>query len=178
MKTIQKFVALLLVSCLAGYGQGNVFKRVRYNGGSVPSNVNPETWSNVLTVTSEAVALDLKGKPKTHFEVPAKSITNLSYGQEAHRRVGTMIVLAVLITPVALFGLMHKTRLHFIGFQYKLPDGKSGGVLLQGDKSNYKAILIAIQGVSGVPVSVNEAERHFVPMTVTTDTVKTPEPQK
>jgi hypothetical protein len=45
-----------------------------------------------------------------------------------------MSALAVLLTPLALFGPLHKTRLHFIGMQYKLADGTTGGILLQGDK--------------------------------------------
>jgi hypothetical protein len=125
-----------------------------------------------MTVTSQKVSLDLKGKPKTHWEIPSMSITSLSYGQEAHRRVGTMVVLAVLLTPLALFGLFHKTRLHFIGVQYKLADGTSGGILFQGDKDTYRAMLVALQGVSGVPVSVAEKEREFVPVGVSTETAK------
>jgi dihydroorotate dehydrogenase len=77
-----------------------------------------------------------------------------------------MIALAVLVAPVALFGLFHKTRLHYIGINWTAPDGKSGGILLQGDKDNYRAILVALQGVSNVPVSVSEKEREFVPVGV------------
>lgn len=106
------------------------------------------------------------------MEVAPKSVTGLSYGQEAHRRVGTMIALAVLIAPLALFGLFHKTRLHFIGMQYKTPDGKSAGWLLQGDKDNYRAILVPLQSVSGVPVAVSEKEREFIPVGVTTNVTK------
>jgi hypothetical protein len=73
---------------------------------------------------------------------------------------------------VALFGLFHKTRLHFIGVQYTTPDSKAGGILLQGDKDNYRAILVALQSVSGVPVSVAEKEREFIPVGVTTSVSK------
>ena len=89
-----------------------------------------------------------------------------------------MIALAVLLTPLALFGLFHKTRLHFIGLQYKLQDGTTGGVPMQGDKDNYRAILVALQGVSGVPVSVAEKEREFVPVGVATATTKGDESKK
>jgi hypothetical protein len=60
------------------------------------------------------------------------------------------------VAPVAFFGLFYKTRLHYIGIQYKTPDDKTAGILLQGDKDNYRAILVAVQGVTGVPVSVGE----------------------
>ena len=168
-------LCFVIVSNLAwGGSAGNTFTKVRYNGGSVASQVDPKDWDNKLTVTTDMIVLELKGNKKSvdKLEIPPKSVTGLSYGQEAHRRVGTMIALAVLVAPVALFGLFHKTRLHYIGVQYATPDGKSGGILLQGDKSNYRAMLVALQGVTGVPVSVSEKEREFVPVGVKSDSAK------
>jgi len=162
---MRKVLAIILSCAFLSYAQGNTFTRVRYNGGSVPSKVDPSNWDNKLTVTSDSIVLELKDNQKV--EIAPKSVTSLSYGQEAHRRVGTMVALAILVAPVALFGLFHKTRLHFIGIQYGTPDGKSGGILLQGDKSNYRAMLVALQGVTGAPVSVAEKEREFIPVGVT-----------
>jgi len=165
----KQLIACILVFALAAQGKGNTFK-VRYNGGSVDSKVNPKDWDNQLTVTSDAITLALKDRQKV--AIAPKSVTSLSYGQEAHRRVGTMIALAVLVAPVALFGLFHKTRLHYIGIQYTTPDGKASGILLQGDKDDYRAILVALQGVTGVPVSVAEKDREFVPVGVKTEVTK------
>src|SRR5579872_5740665 len=105
-------LAVILCCSILAYAEGNTFTRVRYNGGSVPSKVSPTDWDNTLVL-----------KDKARVDIPPKSVTSLSYGQEAHRRVGTMIALAVLVAPVALFGLFHKTRLHYIGVQYKTADG-------------------------------------------------------
>ena len=162
---------VVVLACALISAKGNEFN-VRYNGGSIETKVSPHDWDNKLTITAENITLDIHDKERTHFQIPAKSVTSLSYGQEAHRRVGTMVALAVLVAPVALFGLFHKTRLHFIGVQYTTPDGKSGGWLLQGDKDNYRAILVALQSVSGVPVSVAEKEREFIPVGVTTNVTK------
>jgi hypothetical protein len=171
-----KQVVAVLLSCLMAYAEGNSFTKVRYNGGSVASKVDPKDWGNKLTVTPDNIVLELKDKKKgwDKVEIPAKSVTSLSYGQEAHRRVGTMIALAVLVAPLALFGLLHKTRLHYIGIQYSLPDGKNGGILLQGDKDNYRAMLLALQGVSSAPVSVSEKDRSFVPVGVNATVTKEP----
>jgi hypothetical protein len=163
------FVILLSLSILA-YADGNTFTKVRYNGGSVASKVDPKDWNNILTVTPDSIAFETKDKVKV--DIPPKSVTAISYGQEAHRRVGTMVALAILVAPVALFGLFHKTRLHYIGLEYNTPDGKHGGILLQGDKDNYRAILVALQGVTGVPVSVGEKDREFVPVSVRTSVSK------
>ena len=176
MQIVKRLLAVILCSALVSWAQGNSFNRVRYNGGSVDSKVDPKEWDNHLTVTSDVITLALKDGKK--LEIPAKSVTSISYGQEAHRRVGTMIALAVLVAPVALFGLFHKTRLHYIGVQYTTPDNKTAGILLQGDKDNYRAMLVALQGVTGVPVAVGEKDREFIPVGVKTDVTKGTEEKK
>src|SRR5580698_4001717 len=170
MHNQRRLLSLLLCSTVAAWAQGNSFDKIRYNGGSVDSKVDPKDWHNQLTVTSDMITLELKDGKRV--EIPPKTVTSLSYGQEAHRRGGTMIALAILISPVALFGLLHKTRLHFIGIQYTLPDHKTGGILLQGDKDSYRAILVALQGVTGAPVSVAEKDREFVPVSIQTQVAK------
>lgn len=170
MPFLRRFVVCFLACTFVAQGQGNSFDKVRYNGGSVASNVSPKDWNNTLTITPSLITLALKDGKK--LDIPPKAVTSLSYGQEAHRRVGTMIALAVLVAPVALFGLLHKTRLHYIGIQYQTPDGKDGGILLQGDKDNYRAILVGLQGVTGVPISVGEKDREFIPAGATVNVTK------
>jgi PEGA domain-containing protein len=164
MKILAQLLALSLCVSQLAFADGNTFNRVRYNGGSVNSKVDPKNWGNKLTVTSDLITLSLKDHTKV--DIPPKSVTGLSYGQEAHRRVGTMVTLAILVAPVALFGLMMKTRLHFIAIQYTDSSNKDAAILLQGDKDNYRAILVALQGVTGLPVSVSEKDREFVPVEV------------
>jgi PEGA domain len=170
MRSVRRLLVLILCSALVASAQGNTFDKVRYNGGTIASKVNPKDWHNALTVTASTITLKLKDGAR--LEIPPKSVTSLSYGQEAHRRVGTMVALAVLVAPVALFGLFHKTRLHYIGIQYSTPENQKAGVLLQGDKNNYRAILVALQSVTGVPVSVSEKDREFVPVGTTATVVK------
>ena len=169
---LRKALALLLTLVTLAYAQGNSFNKVRYNGGTVSTKVDPKDWDNTLTITSDDILFKLKDGQQ--MEIKPHLVTALSYGQEAHRRVGTMIALA-FISPVALFGLFHKTRLHFIGMEYSAPEGKKGGLLMQGDKDNYRAILLALQSVTGVAVSVAEKEREFVPVGIKT-TVATEKP--
>src|ERR1035441_6101926 len=87
MIVAREILVLLLACTVFAYAQGNSFTKVRYNGGSVASKVNAKDWGNKLTVTPEAIVLVLKDKQRV--EIPSKSVTSLSYGQEAHRRVGT-----------------------------------------------------------------------------------------
>src|SRR6266478_1320825 len=91
MQAVKKLLAVFLCCAIAAWGQGNSFDKVRYNGGSVDSKVDPKDWNNHLTISSDLITLALKDGKK--LEIPPKSVTSLSYGQEAHRRVGTMVAL-------------------------------------------------------------------------------------
>jgi len=166
--------AVLLVSTLT-YGQGNTFNKVRYNGGSIASTVKSDEWNNTLVVAEDKITF--KFKDGVVREVDPKHVTGLSYGTEATRRTKTIIAVAILLSPVALFALMHKNRKHFIGIEWNEND-KKGGVLLQGDKDNYKGMLMALRGVTGAPVAVAASERKYVPSGVDVIVTKDPEPEK
>lgn len=170
MQTARRLLVSMLCSALLASAQGNTFTKVRYNGGTVATKTKPDDWGNKLTVTSDVITLNLKDGQT--ISIDPKNVTSLSYGQEAHRRVGTMVALAILISPVALVGLLHKTRLHFIGLQYTAEVDKKAGLLIQGDKDNYRAIVIALQSVTGQPVAVSEKEREYVPVGVSTTVTK------
>jgi hypothetical protein len=175
MQILRRLITILLCFAVLASAQGNSWNKIRYNGGTLQTKVDPKDWDNHLTVTSDLVTLKLKDGQTA--EIPTKQVTGLSYGQEAHRRVGTMIGLA-LISPVALFGLFHKTRLHFIGIEYATPDNKKSGILLQGDKDNYRAILLALHSVTNAPLTVAEKDREFVPMGIATTVTKDTESQQ
>ena len=176
MQIMKRILAVVLCSTTVTWAQGNSFDKVRYNGGSVSTNVKPDDWDNKLTVNADAIILALKNGQKVNIE--PKQVTSLSYGQEAHRRVGTAIGLAVISLGVGALFALHKTKLHYIGIHYTDKDGKKQGLLLQGDKSNFRAIIVALQGVTGAPVSVSEKERGEIPAGITVQTTKETEEAK
>ncbi|HEY6249556.1 MAG TPA: PEGA domain-containing protein [Candidatus Angelobacter sp.] len=178
MRTAYRILALVLCVATAGYtfSEGNSWDRVRYNGGTLQTKVDPHDWDNHLTVTSDLITFKLKDGQQV--EIPTKSVTGLSYGQEAHRRVGTMVALGILISPLALFGLFHKTKLHFIAIEFTTTEGKGSALLLQGDKSNYRAILTALAGATGAPLSMSAKDRESVPALPNTKIVKEEEKDK
>ena len=160
MKALRRVFVMMLVLSVFTYGQGNNFDKIRYNGGTVQTKIKSDDWDNRLAITSEEIKLELKDGQK--IVIDPKQVTGLGYGQEAHRRVGTMIALA-FISPVALFGLFHKTRLHYISVEYTTPEEKKSALLIQAHKDNYRAVLTALRGVTGALVAVSEEDLKFVP---------------
>jgi hypothetical protein len=122
-----------------------------------------------VTIASDLIAFKLKDRQT--FEIVPNTLTSLSYGQEAHQKVGTMGALAILMAPEALFELFHKTRFHYIGVQYNTIYDKKAGLLMQGAKDNYRGIIVALQGATGAPVAVSEKDRQLVPIGVTMSVV-------
>jgi hypothetical protein len=143
------FICVLLSAAVAA-ADGNSWNKLRYSGGTVPAKVNPFDWNTTLTVAPDAIVLVFEGQKSVRFR--PDQVTALSYGQEAHRRVADMVALSVVATPLALFGILHKSKVHFIGIEYRAEDGKAGAVLLEADKNNYRAILRVLQSVTGKTV--------------------------
>ncbi|HUI57732.1 MAG TPA: hypothetical protein VLY04_22295 [Bryobacteraceae bacterium] len=147
-------VTWVLVLALAGAPElaagGNSWNKLRYSGGTVEANVNPFDWNTTLTVTPDAIVLVFgHGRP---LRIAPAHVTALSYGQEAHRRVAEVVALSIIVSPLALFGLLHKSKVHFIGIEFRTDDDKPGAVLLEADKNNYQAILQVLRAVTGKPV--------------------------
>ena len=68
--------------------------KIRYNGGSLQTSVDPTDWGNRLLINSERITFSLKDGQG--LVIPAHDVTALTYGQEAHRRMGTLGVIVAL----------------------------------------------------------------------------------
>jgi hypothetical protein len=80
--------------------------------------------------------------------LPANSVTEISYGQDVHRRVGAAIGLAVISFGIGALMALTKSKKHFIGLTWA--DGeKKGGLAMQCDKKEYRGILSGLEGVTG-----------------------------
>lgn len=147
MKSTQLFVAALMclvvpISMFAS-DASNGYK-VTYDGGSLSD-----------TKAGAGLRLVIGGDHVTFLHeqtevlnIPASSITEVSYGQDVHRRVGAAIGLAVVSLGVGALMALTKSKKHYVGLTWA--DGeKKGGLAIQCDKNEYRGILAALEGVSG-----------------------------
>ncbi len=126
------------------------WNKIRYSGGTVEAKVNPFDWNTTLTVGRSSIVAQLG--PRKTLRLKPEQVTAISYGQEARRRVADMVAISLFATPLALFGILHKSTQHFVGIEFNADDGKPGAILLEADKNNYRAILKALEAVTGKPV--------------------------
>lgn len=155
MKPLLSLFLSITVFCVSSFAQGNEFK-VRYVGGSVASTVKPDDWGNVITVSSEVIVLKLKDGQEV--KIDPKTVKLMTYGRHASRKIGTYAALAI-ISPLFLLGMLKKNKQHFIGIAVETPDGKKDGYNLQAKNDRYKALITALEGVTGLKVEVEVDEK-------------------
>ncbi len=119
--------------------------KVTYDGGSVP-DVKTGT-SMKLFIEANQIRL-VKDKKDPGVIIPASSVTEISYGQDVHRRVGTAIGLAVVSLGIGALMALSKSKKHFVGLTWVNGDQK-GGLAMQCDKNDYRGVLAGLEGITG-----------------------------
>jgi len=127
--------------CDVGRGQ---WLQVAYDGGSVP---------DIKTGVSLKLYLDSNQirlvRDKTNvITIPASTVTEISYGQDVHRRVGAAIGIGVVTLGVGALMALTKSKKHFVGLTWANGDQK-GGLAMQCDKSDYRGVLTGLEGITG-----------------------------
>ena len=119
--------------------------KVTYDGGSLPT-LKVGTSMNLI-IEGDNVKF-LNGGRAEIVNLPASAITEISYGQDVHRRVGAAIGLAVVSFGIGGLMALTKSKKHYIGLTWADGD-KKGGFAIQCDKNDYRGVLAALEGVSG-----------------------------
>jgi CxxC motif-containing protein (DUF1111 family) len=143
MKRILALFLCLLVPTIVFASSSNGYK-VMYDGGSLP---------NIKTGAKLELTL---GEKDIHFSqggqeikvIPACAITEISYGQDVHRRVGAAIGLAVVSFGIGGLMALTKSKKHFVGLTWQDGD-KKGGFAVQCDKNDYRGVLAGLEGITG-----------------------------
>jgi hypothetical protein len=118
--------------------------KVVYDGGSLPE---VKTGSE-LRLFIDSNHIRFAQKKADIVTIAPASVTEISYGQDVHRRVGAAIGLAVVSFGIGALMALTKSKKHFVGLTWADGD-KKGGFAIQCDKSDYRGILAGLEGVTG-----------------------------
>jgi hypothetical protein len=117
---------------------------VKYDGGSIQEI---KAGTDLKLYIGEKTIRFAHDK-KEVLSIPTSAVTEVSYGQDVHRRVGTAIGLAVVSLGIGALMALSKSKKHFVGLTWE--DGeKKGGLAMQCDKNEYRGILTGLEGVTG-----------------------------
>src|SRR5205814_10099495 len=109
---------------------------------------------------------------KQRFAIPVKNITEVSYGNDVHRRVGAAVGVAVVTLGIGALLLLVKTKKHYVGIVWadkqavaetakaaaitetskvaSTETANKGGVVFKVGKGEYRGFMAAIEGVAGI----------------------------
>ncbi len=136
-------VILCVLFPISAFAGDNSYKII-YDGGSLP---NAKTGTDMkLSIDAGNVRI-MKGAEEV-VVIPASAITEISYGQDVHRRVGAAIGVAVVSFGIGALLALTKSKKHFVGLTWD-SNGKKGGLAFQADKSDYRGLLTGLEGVTG-----------------------------
>ena len=134
---------LCLVVPVTVFAADNSYK-VTYDGGSIAGTKVGST----AKLSISPIEIRLSGKDSDLAAIPVSSITEISYGQDVHRRVGAAIGLAFVSLGVGALMALTKSKKHYVGITWADGD-KKGGFVMQCDKNDYRGILLGLEGVTG-----------------------------
>ncbi len=144
MKSVLALILCLVIPTVLIAADSQPTFKVKYDGGSLQNAKAGEDLK--LYVDSNSVRI-MQGKTEIANILPS-SITEVSYGQDVHRRVGAAIGLAVVSFGVGALMALTKSKKHYVGLTWADGD-KKGGFAMQCDKNDYRGVLAALEGVSG-----------------------------
>jgi hypothetical protein len=143
---MKRAIALLL--CLlfpvVAFASDNNGYKVGYDGGSL-QGIKAGTTAELIV---DPAQIRIVHDKETLATIPAASITEISYGQDVHRRVGAAIGLAIFSFGLGALLALSKSKKHFVGITWANGDQK-GGFAMQCDKNDYRGVLAALEGITG-----------------------------
>jgi hypothetical protein len=148
-KILASFLCVVISTMTFGGDSGYA---VSYDGGSL---------EGVKTGSSLRIHVDMnqirlsEGKQRDVLVIPPSAVTEISYGQDVHRRVGAAIGLAVVSLGIGGLMALTKSKKHFVGLTWADGD-KKGGIAVQCDKNDYRGVLAALEGVTGKKATNSE----------------------
>ena len=142
---MRRILALLLcilfpISAVAG---DNGYK-IAYDGGSLPG----AKAGTDMKLYIDGSNIRIKKDDTEVVVIPAAAVTEISYGQDVHRRVGAAIGIGVFTLGLGALMLLAKSKKHFVGLTWD-DGGKKGGLALQADKNDYRGLLAGLEGITG-----------------------------
>jgi len=168
---------LTVVSVAPGFAaakakENGVMTPMKYEGGSLPLNLHDK----LETYVSKEEVVVVQGKKR--FVIPVKLITEVSYGNDVHRRVGAAVGVGIVTLGVGALLLLVKTKKHYVGIIWgdkplesaangatpaatatastpttpmdSSKDMSKGGIVFKVGKGEYRGFMASLEGVAGI----------------------------
>lgn len=150
---MKRLIAILLSAVILNtLCAGDNGYKVTYDGGSI-TTTKPGTG---LRLYLEKNQIRFVKDKEDLVTIPVAAVTEISYGQDVHRRVGAAIGIGVFTLGIGALMALTKSKKHFVGLTWADGD-KKGGLAMQCDKNEYRGILAGLEGITGKKAVNSEA---------------------
>jgi hypothetical protein len=126
--------------------------KVTYDGGSI---VDAKAGADLMLYIDATQIRLLKDKQMV-ATIPASAVTEISYGQDVHRRVGAAVGLGLVSFGIGALMALSKSKKHFVGLTW-ISGEQKGGFAMQCDKNEYRGVIAGIEGITGKKAVDSEA---------------------
>ncbi len=140
---MRRILSAVLCVVIPVFASDNSYK-VKYDGGSLSG----AKAGNDLKMYIDQDQIRFMDGRNSIVTIPASAVTEISYGQDVHRRVGTAVAVGVFTLGLGALTALSKSKKHFVGLTWADGD-KKGGLAMQCDKNDYRGILAGLEGVTG-----------------------------
>lgn len=136
---------LLISSTAVGASKKEVSYPMKYEGGSLPLQQH-----DGVKMILEPERITVVQRKERHA-IPVKSITEISYGNDVHRRVGAAVGVGIVTLGVGALLALAKTKKHYVGLTWSDSESvKKGGVVFKVGKGEYRGVIAAVEGLTGL----------------------------
>jgi hypothetical protein len=122
----------------------------KYAGGSLGFERDAKV---TITIKDGTIGIATKN---THYEVAAEKITDMSYGTNVRQRTAEAIGVGTVVPGLGGIIGNSKSTAHYIEITWDVPP--SGGVALRVDKDDYRGLIAALEGATGLQVRMEPAQ--------------------
>ena len=163
MRTLRIMVCLLLVASVTTYGE-HFPKGIKYLGGPGFPDIEDvrDSWDNSLNITDAEITFGFRKNLIPTEVIPTSSVTRITYGQATTRRVGRWVAVGIILFPLALFGVFHKSRQHRVLLEWIDDQERDRAMLFQVHKDRFVAVLNDLSFRTVKPVYADSDDREWL----------------
>jgi hypothetical protein len=146
MNAIRKSIAVFVCCAVLPAADKQPTYSGKYSGGSL-QNLQPGADMGLSFGAHSIWIVTRHDKPRM---IPPSAVTDISYGQEVHRRIGAAIGLGIASFGLGALLALSKSKKHYVGIVWNdESNGDRGGLVMQADKNEFRGIIAGLEGLTG-----------------------------
>jgi hypothetical protein len=122
---------------------------VKYAGGTLAFEQDAKL---TLIIKDGTIRFETKA---AHHEVPAETVSEMSYGQNVRTRTAEAVGVGVLVPGIGGIIGNSKSTAHYVEILWE--GSVLGGIAVRVDKDDYRGLIAALEGATGLKVKIEAA---------------------